>query len=167
MKTPARLQRQAAKRISQRPPTIFESNEVVESGIRDDAARMNPDPHLKSERGANLEQRVLASTRKLRSQIADSIFWNLRFAICNPEGHVFAAEGLVLAHAFSFYCGIRDELNINRVPCILQSCAVFAEAEMHKIKMGENPRSHPFLIPSENCNRRTGFRRDFRARPKP
>jgi hypothetical protein len=31
----------------------------------------------------------------------------LRFAICNPEGHVFAAEGLFLAHDFPFYCGIR------------------------------------------------------------
>jgi hypothetical protein len=33
----------------------------------------------------------------------------LRFAICNPEGHVFAAEGLFLAHDFPFYCGIRVE----------------------------------------------------------
>jgi hypothetical protein len=40
MKTPARLQRQAAERISQRPLTIFESDEVIESGIRIDAAKM-------------------------------------------------------------------------------------------------------------------------------
>jgi hypothetical protein len=33
----------------------------------------------------------------------------LRFAICDPEGHVFAAEGLFLAHDFPFYCGSRDE----------------------------------------------------------
>jgi hypothetical protein len=64
-------------------------------------------PQLKSERGANLEQLVLASTRNFTSQIADSIFWNLRFAILDPEGQVFAAEGLFLAQDFPFYCGIR------------------------------------------------------------
>jgi hypothetical protein len=47
-----------------------------------------------------MEQLVLASTRNFTSQIADPIFWNLRFAICDPEGHVFAAEGLLLAHDF-------------------------------------------------------------------
>jgi hypothetical protein len=66
-------------------------------------------PQLKSERGENQQQLVLASTRNFRSQIADSIFWNLRFAICDPEGHVFAAKGLFVAHDFPFYCGIRPE----------------------------------------------------------
>jgi hypothetical protein len=37
-------------------------------------------PQLKSERGASLEQQVLASTRNFRSQIADSI---LEFEICH------------------------------------------------------------------------------------
>ena len=45
-----------------------------------------------------------------RSQIPDYIFWNLRFAICNPAGHVFAAEGLLLAHDFPFNCGIRVQI---------------------------------------------------------
>jgi hypothetical protein len=31
----------------------------------------------------------------------------LRFAICNPEGHVFATEGLLLAHGFPFNYGTR------------------------------------------------------------
>jgi hypothetical protein len=61
---------------------------------------LNPDFAVKTERGANLEQLVLASTRNFTSQIADFIFWNLRFGICDPEGHVFAAEGLLLAHEF-------------------------------------------------------------------
>jgi hypothetical protein len=59
-------------------------------------------PQLKNERGANLEQRLLASTRNFRWQITESTFWNLRFAICHPEGHVFAAEGLFLAHDCPF-----------------------------------------------------------------
>jgi hypothetical protein len=58
--------------------------------------RINRIPQLKSEREANLEQLVLASTRNFTSQIADSIFWNLRFAIWDPEGLVFAAEGFSL-----------------------------------------------------------------------
>jgi hypothetical protein len=37
-------------------------------------------------------------------------FWNLRFAICNPEGHGFAMEGLFLAFSGNGYCGIRPEL---------------------------------------------------------
>ncbi len=44
---------------------------------------------------------ILADARNFISQISDFIFWNLRFAICNPEGYAFVPEGLQLDRSFT------------------------------------------------------------------
>jgi hypothetical protein len=49
---------------------------------------------LSEEQTWNSESSLALGISDRRLQIP--YFWNLRFAICNPEGHVFAAEGLFL-----------------------------------------------------------------------
>jgi hypothetical protein len=50
--------------------------------------------------------RVLASTRNFRSQISDSIFWNLRFAICNSRRAWLRYGRFVPRLRGNSYCGV-------------------------------------------------------------
>jgi hypothetical protein len=72
-------------------------------------------PQLKSERGANLEQRRHSTVDFKVFFGAGSQLYLLTVvrraltaaAFSEAERIVFAAEGLFLAHGFPFYCGIR------------------------------------------------------------
>jgi hypothetical protein len=84
-------------------PPFLESAERKHPGQDKRSQAGSPNTHWIPTPGAE----VLTSARNLPSQIADFISWILRFAICNPAGHVFATEALRLTHNSEFFCGIR------------------------------------------------------------
>jgi hypothetical protein len=86
-------------------------------------------PRSKSEQGASLEQRrhrgVHFQSLFLHRLSASIRLASLRSALraaalSEAEGIVFAAEGLLLPHEFSFNCGIRDQPRTDRVRRFVQ-----------------------------------------------